>query len=491
MATATAPAAEEHGERLQKGQLSLRNCVALSAAVMAPVIAVILNAPAAAGNGGAALPLAFLVAFIAIAFVAVSVIEFSRRLPTSGSFYTFVSHGLGGGAGFFTGWLYFAAFIMFAIGLFTANGAFFHDYLQSEWSANVPWWVLSLILMALVFALSIRSIKASVRVDLALLGFEMAVFLLLAVIAIVRAHGGNSFHYFSPSASPHHVKGVGLAAVFGILSFIGFESASVLGEETRDAKRNIPKAVFGAMAIIGAFYVFMMYSLAAGYHLNDPAQMKAFLGDSTPFPTIAHRYAHWLVQVIDIAAILGLFSCFLAVQNATVRVLFAMGRDRVLPPAMGKVHRSWHSPYAAIYTLTAFSVGAGLGLSAWLGSGLTDVYGWTGSLGTVAVILVYMLSCLASIRYFARDPERSIVKHVILPLAGVAALGYPLYFVAKPGQSYPYNLVPYLVLAWVVLGVAAYFYFRATAPRKLAAIGRLIAEEEDDVAEGRLLSAPL
>ena len=245
------------------------------------------------------------------------------------------------------------------------------------------------------------------------------------------------------------------------------------------------------MAIIGAFYVFMMYSLAAGYHLNDPAQMKAFLGDSTPFPTIAHRYAHWLVQVIDIAAILGLFSCFLAVQNATVRVLFAMGRDRVLPPAMGKVHRSWHSPYAAIYTLTAFSVGAGLGLSAWLGSGLTDVYGWTGSLGTVAVILVYMLSCLASIRYFARDPERSIVKHVILPLAGVAALGYPLYFVAKPGQSYPYNLVPYLVLAWVVLGVAAYFYFRATAPRKLAAIGRLIAEEEDDVAEGRLLSAPL
>jgi len=102
-----------------------------------------------------------------------------------------------------------------------------------------------------------------------------------------------------------------------------------------------------------------------------------------------------------------------------------------------------------------------------------------------------MLSCLASIRYFARDPERSIVKHVILPLAGVAALGYPLYFVAKPGQSYPYNLVPYLVLAWVVLGVAAYFYFRATAPRKLAAIGRLIAEEEDDVAEGRLLSAPL
>jgi amino acid transporter len=491
MATETPAAPPARQQRLQKGILSLPNCIALSAAVMAPVIAVILNAPAAAPNGGGALALAFIVAFIAIAFVANSVIQFSRRLPSSGSFYTFVSHGLGSGAGFFTGWLYFAAFIMFAIGLFTANGAFFHDYLQSEWSTNVPWWVLSLILMALVFGFSIRSIKTSVRVDLALLGFEIFVFMVLGIIAIVRGGGGNSFHYFSTSAAPHGVKGVGLAAVFGILSFVGFESASTLGEETRDAKRNIPRAVFGAMTIIGLFYVFMMYALSAGYHLNDPVQMKAFLADPTPFPTLAHRYAHWMTQIIDIAAILGLFSCFLAVQNATVRVLFAMGRDRVLPPVLGTVHRTWHSPAAAIYTLTAFSVAAGIGLSAWLGSSLTDVYGWTGSIGTVAVILVYMMANLAAIRYFARDKERSLIKHVVFPLAGIAALAYPLYFTAKPGQSYPYNLVPYIVLIWIGIGFVTYFYLRGRDPKKLATIGRVIAEEEDDVSEGRLLSAPV
>src|SRR5207237_89449 len=163
-----------------------------------------LNAPAAAPNAGGALPLAFLVAFVACFFTANTVIQFSRRLPSSGLFYNFVSHGLGGGAGFFTGWLYFAAFIMFAIGLFTANGA------------------------------------CSIG-----------------------------------------VKGVGLGAVFGILSFVGFESAAVLGEETRDARRNIPRAVFGAICVIGAFYVFMMYALAAGYHLNNPAQMQAFLNDAT------------------------------------------------------------------------------------------------------------------------------------------------------------------------------------------------------------------
>jgi amino acid transporter len=491
---AGAPAASSAApqQRLLKGQLSLPNCVALSAAVMAPVLAVILNAPAAGPQAGAALPLSFLVAFVACFFVANTVIQFTKRLPSSGSFYTFCSHGLGGGAGFFTGWLYGGAFVALAVGLFTANGAFLHQYLLSEWHVHVAWWLLALIEIGLVFAFSLRSIKASVRIDLALLAFEMIVFLVLGIIAIARAGGGNSAHYFSPSASPHHYGGVAIGVVFGILSFIGFESAAVLGEETRDARRNIPRAVFGAMLIIGVFYVFMMYALAAGYHLNDAAGMKAFLGDSTPFPTLANRYASWMTQIVDIAAVLGLFSCFLAVQNATVRVLFAMGRERVLPPALGRVHSKFHSPYIAIYTLTMSSIAIGLGLSAWLGNGVTDVYGWTGSIGTVAIVIVYMMANLALIRFFARDPERNIFLHVVLPILGIAALAYPLYFVAKPGQAYPYNLVPYVVLVWIVLGFATYFYFRANSPEKLAAVGSVLAEEEDsDFAEGKLASAPV
>lgn len=490
MATAT-PSAPAEGHRLQKGILSLPNCVAISAALMAPVIAVVLNAPAAAPNAGAALPLSFLVAFVAIAFVANSVIQFTRRLPSSGSFYTFCSHGLGGGAGFFTGWLYFAAFIAFAIGLFTAVGAFARQYLQDEWSTSVPWWVLSLIAIALVFLLSVRSIKASVRVDLALLGVEMVVFLVLGIIAVVRAGGGNSAHYFTPGASPSHYKGVALGAVFGILSFVGFEAAAVLGTETRNPRRNIPRAVFAALAIIGIFYIFEMYALTAGYHLNNAAQLKAFLSDPTPFPTLAHRYAPWMVQIVEIAAILGIFSCFLAVQNATVRVIYTMGRDGVLPRSLGRVHRSWHSPYVAIYALTALSIALGIGLAAWLGSGITAVYGWTGSLGTAAVIIVYMMANVALIRYFWRDPERSILRHVVAPLIGVAFLAYPLYFVAKPGQAYPYNLVPYLVLIWIVLGFGAYFYLRSQGPEKLATVGRAVAEEEDELGEGRLTSAPV
>ena len=85
--------------RLQKGVLSIPNAVALSAAAMAPVLAVVLNAPGAGPAAGEALPLSFLVAFIACLFVGNSVVQFARLLPSAGSFYTFNSAGLGSGAG--------------------------------------------------------------------------------------------------------------------------------------------------------------------------------------------------------------------------------------------------------------------------------------------------------------------------------------------------------------------------------------------------------
>ncbi len=479
------------GQRLKAGQLSLPNCVALSAAVMAPVIAVILNAPAAAANGQGALPLAFLLAFVGTGFVAVTVVQFARRLPSAGLFYNYVSHALGGGAGFYTGWLYFAAYVLLAIGLFTANGAFLQNYMQSEWSVNVNWWILSLIEMGLVFVLSLRSIKTSVRIDLSLLVFEMVAFIVLAVIAIAKAGDGNTLHYFTPSATSGGIKDVGLAAVFGILSFIGFESAATLGEESRNPKRNIPLAVGGATIIIGTFYVFMMYALSAGYGLNNPVHLKAFVVDPAPFATIATKDASWMTQIIDIAGVLGLFSCFLAVQNATVRVIFSMGRDKVLPGPLGAVHKKFNSPYMAIYALTGISVVAGILLSLWLGSSLTDVYGFTGTIGTVAIVLVYMLANIGLIRFFWHDTERSIFLHVVCPILGIVALAYPLWVNVKPSQSYPYNYVFWIVLFWLVLGAVVYAYFRSQAPEKLAAVGRVLAEDAEDMSEGKLASGPV
>ena len=160
-------------QQLRQGVLTVPNAVALSAAAMAPVLAVVLNAPAAVPAAGAALPLSFALAFVAAAFVGNTVVQFSRQFSTAGSFYTFNSKGLGPAAGFYTGWLFWMGYAMLAPGLFSAFGAFFHDYLLATFHVFVPWWMLSLEGMVVVCWLSLRSIKASVNLDLTLLVIEV------------------------------------------------------------------------------------------------------------------------------------------------------------------------------------------------------------------------------------------------------------------------------------------------------------------------------
>jgi amino acid transporter len=480
MSEATASAT---GARLQKNVLSLPNCIALSVALMGPVLAVVLNAPAAGPSAGGALPLSFLVALIVILFVGNTVVQFARVLPSAGSFYTFTSRGLGGSAGFFTGWLFFGAYALLVPGLFTATASFAHDYVKTTFNADLPWWIFAFVFMAIVVVLSVRSIKTSVRVDLTLLAIEVLVFLLLAIIAIASAGSGNTLAAFSPSSSPTGLSGVGLGVVFGILSFIGFDAAAVLGEETRNPTRMIPLAVAGSVIGVGIFYVFVMYGLTAGYHLNDPKAMADFLKDPTPFVTLAHRDAPWLEQLVDLCAIAGLFSCLLALQNTTVRVLFSMGREGALPAALGRVHPRFHSPHVAIYVLTVFTIVVGLAGGAWLGPGATGLYGFTGTIGTVGVVLVYIMCNLALIRYFVNRKDRNIAYHVAAPIIGSLGLLYPLWVVVAPGQAYPFNLVPYIVGVYIVLGAIAYFVLRQRDPQKLAAFGSVLADEPITKAE--------
>ncbi len=474
-----------HVEHLERNVLTVPNGIALAAAAMAPVIAVVLNAPAAGPSAGAALPLSFLLAFIACLLVGNSVIQFARKLPSAGSFYTFNSYGLGKTAGFFTGWLFWIGYAILAPGLFTAMGAFAHDYVLNVFKVEIYWGIFSLIGMAIVFALSIRSIKASVQVDLTFLIIEVVVFLILAVIAIARGGSGNSLSVFTPAASPTGFSGVGLGVVFGILSFIGFDAAATLGEETKNPRRNVPLAVGGALVFVGVFYIIIMYALTAGYGLIHAANYKNFLGDPNPIVTLAHTYTPWLEQIIDLAAIAGLFSCFLAIHNTTIRIIFSMGRDRILPGVFGRVHARWFSPYTAIFAQTIFTLVVGFGVGGWLGPGATGAYGFTGAIGTVAIVLVYMLCDIALIRYFFSLPERNWFLHIVVPILGVAALAYPLWSVAQPGQAYPYNLVPYIAIGWIVLGAIVYFYFRTRSPEKLTKLGAFLAEE--NLSEDRLM----
>jgi amino acid transporter len=98
-------------------------------------------------------------------------------------------------------------------------------------------------------------------------------------------------------------------------------------------------------------------------------------------------------------------------------------------------------------------------------------------------VLVYIMCNIALIRYFMSRMDRNIGYHVVAPVIGSLGLLYPLWVVVAPGQAYPFNLVPYIVGVYIVLGAIAYFVLRQRDPQKLAAFGSVLADEPITKAE--------
>ncbi len=117
------------------------------------------------------------------------------------------------------------------------------------------------------------------QVDLTFLIIEVIVFLVLAVIAIARDGSGNSLSVFTPAASPTGFSGVGLGVVFGILSFIGFDAAATLGEETKNPRRNVPLAVGGALLFLCTHFVLPHLLKQGGGRIINIASQPGYIGD--------------------------------------------------------------------------------------------------------------------------------------------------------------------------------------------------------------------
>src|SRR5205085_11982377 len=123
-----------------------------------------------------------------------------------------------------------------------------------------------------------------------LLAFEMGVCLILAIIVLFHAgqQGGLTAVPFTPGPVPPSGD-ITVGIVLAVLSFIGFETAAALGEETRNPHRNIPRAVFGSMIVVGVFYVLMAYVGTVGYGINK--MVSGYGNDPAPFDTIGRIYS--------------------------------------------------------------------------------------------------------------------------------------------------------------------------------------------------------
>ncbi len=482
--------------QLKKGTLSTWDALAMAIAVLSPAMAMAYNTSFSATASGGSTPLSFLIAGLSSLALAYVVIQFTRRMASAGYAYTYTSKALGPLVGFLVGWLYTFGFALFVPMTMAGFSYYLGVLLNTLFGWTINWFIIFILGMIGIFLLSYFDIKLSTRTQLIFGGLSVLVLVILAAAIITQggAHG-NTLSTFTPT----HVlrsNGIFYGIVFAVVSFIGFETSAVLGEETSNPRRAIPISILGAVLFGVVFYVLMTYAISIGYGVNNGATWGA---DPTPLHTLASKFAPYLVVLVDLAGIISAYIVCLACHNATVRVMFAMGRDGALPRALGRTHPVHKTPVNAILvnlflaTFLAIIVGFPTVASWGLPGGATGptlVYGLYGGTGGIAISVVYVALCISGIVYFRRvmGREYNVLKHLIVPIIAIVAYALGIWGSIIGSPAPPFTIMAPLTALWILIGIGLVFYLRSRSPQLVRELGQVLGEEGGTEADAGLAS---
>ncbi len=468
-------------DQLAHGSLRLWDAIAISVSVLAPGMAMPLNTSGVAIEAGGSTPLAFLLGGVACLALAFVVIGFTRRMASAGYAYTYASRSLGKSSGFITGWLYFFGMVCFVP--MTMSGA---AYLATDLlHIGTGWWIAFFFIgMALFVVLSVVRIKVTTRTQLVIGIVTVAIIVLVDLITTAKggAHGQAPSAFTFNHTVAGGFNGVFYGIIFGVTSYIGFETSADFGEETANPRKYIPIAVIVATLFAVIFYLWTTYSLAIGFGVKNGSTWAA---DPTALQTIANNFiGHWLGTLVAIGGMCSAFIVSVACATAGTRTLFAMGREGVLPKALGRTHPRFKTPVNATIAVTAVAIVMALVIGYPLydsafGRPFSNYYFWA-TVGTLVIIVVYIMLCLGGIVFFAktRDSRRwNPLVHVLIPVIGAVVFGAALYGSVHPTPTGILRWTPYVGLVWLAIGLATVLWLRAKRPEAVERIGSILGEE--------------
>jgi amino acid transporter len=460
--------------RLEQGALNLVDIATSTMANIAPAMSFYFSSALIAAAAGVGSPLTIIVAAIAIALLGNTLAEFSRAIPSTGSFITFIGKTFGPLMAITTTIVISIGYIVAMASVIDISGGWTQIILQKYLGINIPWQILTLLFVAIVFFLMVRGIHISTQWAGYFFALEMAVLVLVSVVVLVSNAGHLSLAPFNPANISGGLAGLGLGFPVAVYLFIGWENSAALAEETTDPRRNVPKAIYASILLMGLSYVVFMYVTVVAFNYNA----NALSASQVPFIDVAQKISGILALAAYIAGFTSTMSAMIAGSNSQSRLIFNAAREGLLPSFLARLHPRWRTPWLS------FLVFVGIGLA------IVYVFGWNvepvtffgeiATLGTILVSLIYLVSNLALPVYFRRHhPDQfSPVKHVILPILGVLAIGFPLWGLVQPGQPAPFNLFPWISLAIIVLALIYAAILSRRDPTLGDRVGSIVADRE-------------
>ena len=354
---------------------------------------------------GGRLPVAYIVTLVAMGFTALSYARMAVAYPVAGSAYIYTQKTFGAPLGFLTGWSLLLDYLFLPMLNYLVIGI----YLEAAFP-DIPAWVFIVLCIAIVTVLNVIGIVSVARANFLIIAVQTIFIVTFVAMAVATLSGQGSVDLAAPLRGDGTATGLGVifagAAVL-CLSFLGFDAVSTLAEEAKHPTRDVPRAIILVTIAAGLIFVVLSYLSQLVFPSNAFADVE-----SGSLDVVRTAGGTFLETFFTAAYVAGALGSALTSQASVARILFAMGRDGILPRRFfGHVSPRFSTPVYAILLVSAVSL---LAVVIPL-STLVSVI----SFGALAAFSAVNLAVIK--HYFIDLRERSgasLLRHLILPLIG-------------------------------------------------------------------------
>ena len=400
---------------------------------------------------GPAVMFSFIIVAVIAGLTALCYAEVASAVPVSGSAYSYAMITLGEFPAYVIGWCLVLEYGVGGAATAVGWSEYFNEFLQDAFGWHLPdslsngpmgdgaqgWINLpAVILVAVCGFLLVRGVRDSARVNAVLVIVKLGVLIFFVVIA-VSGFTASKFHPFAP----HGFAGVAASLPPVLFTFLGLDVVSTASEEVKDPRRTIPRAIIGALLIVT-----LVYLAVAGAALGAQ-YWTVFDGQEAGLAKILTLVTNSTTPAIVLAlgAVISVFSVTLANIYGQTRILFAMGRDGLLPQMFRKVNRRTLSPNGCV-TVTCVIIAALAGTTP-----ITKLWDLV-SIGTIAAFIAVSAAVIV-LRRSRPDLSRGfkVPFYPLTPILSIAACLWVATTVAE--QTWLY------VGAWLIFVVAVYFVY--------------------------------
>ena len=420
----------------------------------------------------------YLLVTLMLLIFSVGFVRMSRSVEAPGGFYSFVTAGLGKPAGLGGALLALVGYIFigfFAPSLFALTLQGF--VVNTLGGPEIPWYWYGLGIITVTTLLAYNRIDLSAKVLTVVMLLESAVVVIFDVAAFASGDVSQGVGFSMPWITD---AGLGLALLFAVGNFFGFEATVIYRDEVKNPDRTIPRATYLAVVGIGLFYAVAAWAYTA-FLGADNVQDEAKANTVNLFNDGATALVGKIFADIGVVLLItSILASMLSIQNIAARYSFSLAADGALPRILGSVHPRHKSPYVSAVGVGIVWVVATVVFTL-VGVAPEALYPIASGSGTFSVLLLMFITSFAVLVYFVRRrsfaPE-SVWKTIVSPIVSVLFLGLITYLAIANypeligGSAVMTAIFMTFTFALFIGGIVYAYFLRSKRPEVYARLGR-------------------